>query len=235
MDYRQILREHLKKRQELNPRFSLRSYSLKLGLSASKVSEVLSGKKKLSVDRLEELAQKLNLKGNEKEIFLASGELESSFAGRDSKTKEELRKKIERLSKELTAEKTQQRNAWYFGAVKALENSGVDAASYAEKLDLTSLQVENAKRFLRRIQKFYPDREELTFEPASIFQKISQSVQDTGIAPDADFLMLTTEEWQDLNAKMRRLIKKYKTDSKTRSADDLHLVYFGSTNLMGKE
>lgn len=234
MDYRDILRDHLKKRQDLNPRYSLRSFSLKIGLSPSKVSEVLSGKKKLSVDRLDEVALKLNLKGKEKEIFLASGELESTYSERKLKNKEDLRKKLEKLSRELSAEKTEQRNAWYFGAVKALEEAGLDAMAFSNQLGLTDLQIENAKRFLKRIQRFYPDREEINFEPVSLINKVNQSIEETGNAPQAEFVMLTSEEWADLNSKMRRFIKKYKTNGKTRSAGDLRLVYFGSTQLLGK-
>lgn len=148
--------------------------------------------------------------------------------------KDDLRKKIERLSRELNAEQTEQRNAWYFGAIKALEGAGYNAMDFIKELELTVLQAENAKRFLKRIQKFYPNRDELSFEPRSLVHKINLILEKGNFPPTADFIMLTSEECVELHSKMRRLIKRYKANGKSQAANDLHMIYFGSTNLIGK-
>ncbi len=228
MDYRDILKDQLKRRQSLNPRFSLRSFATKLGISPSKISEVISGKKKLSIERLEELAKKLNLKGKEKEIFLTSAELESS----KTQNKEDLKKKMKKLAQEIKAEQTTQRNAWYFGAVKSLEENGIDSALYREQMNLTDLQLENAKRFLKRINRFHPEREDLTFEPASLGKKINESLEESNQHLMAEFVLLDQEQISELCLKVRSLIKKFKTDRKSNNALDLHMVYFGVTGIL---
>jgi len=230
MDYRDILKAQLQRRKELNPRFSLRSFALKLGLAPSKVSEVLSGKKKLSAARLEDLAKRLNLKGKEKEIFLISAELESS----KSKDKSQLSQKLKKLAQQINAEKTTQRNAWYFGAVKALAESDIDATGSAANMGITELQVENALRFQKRIQRFYPEREDLTFEPVSLAKKINESLESVDTQVLADFALLTHDEIQELTTKVRSLIKKFKTDRKSKKPEDLQMIYFGVSDVFKK-
>lgn len=231
MDYREILREQLKRRQELNPRFSLRSFAVKLGISPSKISEVFSGKKKLSHARLEEIAKKLNLKGPQKEIFLLSAELEST----KSNNKEELQIKLKKLAHDINAEKTNQRNAWYFGAIKTLAESGLDPVVYQKQLNLTLLQIENAMRFLKRIKRFHPERDDLTFEPTSLFKKINESLEDSTGHLGADFVFLKPEQTDELNLKIKSLIKKFKTDRTSTDTTHLQMVYFGVTGILKEE
>ncbi|WP_413288093.1 hypothetical protein [Bdellovibrio sp. HCB337] len=230
MDYRDILKAQFQRRKEFNPRYSLRSFAVKLDLAPSKVSEVLSGKKKLSVERLEDIAKRLQLQGKEKEIFLLSAELESS----KTIDKSQLAQKLKKLAQQIQAEKTQQRNAWYFGAVNALSESEMDPEKYADQMGVTELQVENALRYQKRMQRFYPEREDLTFEPVSLAKKISESLENVDSPVHGDFALLTQEEVQELTSKVRSLIKKYKTDRKSKKPEDLRLVYFGAASILGK-
>ncbi len=230
MDYRIILKEQLRRRQELNPRLSLRAFAAKLGISPSKISEVFSGKKNLSVARLEEIAQKFNLKGTEKEIFLLSAELDS----KKSKNKEDLRHNMKKLAQELKAEQTTQRNAWYFGAVKALEEAGFASQEFQAAMGLTSLQIENAQRFLNRIQRFHPEREELRFEPLSLLKKINESLMDSSGDIQADFALLTPDQAEELKLKIKSLVKKFKNDRKKINPQDLKMVYFGMSEVILK-
>ena len=85
MNYRLILKDHLRRRQEINPRYSLRAFAKKLGISPSKVSEVISGKKRISVERGEDVAKKLGLLGKEYELFVISVQLESTSKKTDKK------------------------------------------------------------------------------------------------------------------------------------------------------
>lgn len=228
MNYRDILKEQLQRRQELNSKFSLRSFAKKLDISPSKISEVLSGKKKLSVGRLEELARRLNLKDNEREIFLISGEIESSKV----KNREDLEGRLKKALQELSAEKTTQRNAWYFGAVKALEDNSFTAMLYHKQLGLTELQIENATRYQKRIRKFHPDRQDLTFEPTSLGQKIYDCLADSPNDTVAEFSFLTEDEIKELVQKIRRLIRSFKVDHKGKKASDLKLIYFGISSIL---
>lgn len=238
MDYREILKEHLKRRQQLNPRFSLRSFATKLGISASKVSEVFSGKKNLSVARLEDIAKKLNLKGIEKEIFLLSAELESktfkkkSIQSSLSENSLELKTRLKKLVQDLNAEQTQQRNAWYFGAIKSLQDAGHDPIDYQKQLGLTTLQIENAVRFLKRIKRFHPERQDLTFEPISLTKKINETFQDTSGFLHADFILLTPDQVDELKFKIKSLMKKIKNDCRSIQANNLQMVHFGISEIL---
>ena len=228
MDYRDILKEQLKRRQELNPRFSLRSFAAKLEISPSKISEVFSGKKKLSLDRLEDIAKKLNLKGSEKEIFLLSAELESKSKSKDA---HEIKLKLKKLAHSLSARQTIQRNAWYFGAVKALIEADIDPLDYHKELELTPLQIENAIRFLKRIKRFHPEREDLKFEPLSLLKKINASLE-VSIAIDAEFLWLAPKQIEELNLNLKTLFKKFRYDQKRSKNQNLQIVYFGIADVL---
>ncbi len=69
-NYRDFLREHLAQAQERNALFSLRSYAQKLGITASYLSEVLSGKKNLSTAKAAGIGVNLGLSHSEQQYFL---------------------------------------------------------------------------------------------------------------------------------------------------------------------
>ena len=63
------LKEVLKEKVSQNPRYSMRSFAQKLGLSPGGLSLILSRKKKLSVERAYSVAQTLELNDQESEYF----------------------------------------------------------------------------------------------------------------------------------------------------------------------
>lgn len=229
MDYREILKDQLAQRKEMNPKYSLRAFAKKISLSPSKVSEVLSGKKRLGIERAEDIANKLGLASLEKDLFVLSARVESSAKKADQA---EIAKQMRELTSQLNAKKASQRNAWYFGAVKALEEDGHDAGLFETLLGITSLQIENAKRYIKRIAKVHPERKQMSFEPTSILKKIEESIfakNDKTI--EADFLLLSPVDQEELERKIKGIIKTYKVKSKKASPKDLHMVYWGSVNL----
>ncbi len=169
MTYQEILKAHLNRRTNMNPRYSLRAFAGLLGLSPSKMSEILSGQKGLSLARAEDICTRLKLKNHETEIFLLSVQAQHS---RVKKLKDEAHKKLKELAQAELSEKhkTQQRNAWYFGAYKAVKETALKIPALQKSLGLTSLQLENAERFIKRIQRLHPDLKKIAFEPASVFK-----------------------------------------------------------------
>ncbi len=71
-DFRGMLRAELGRRQVKNPAYSMRAFARDLGLSASGLSEVLSGKHSLSLRRAVIVSQRLGLSGHESDDFIAS-------------------------------------------------------------------------------------------------------------------------------------------------------------------
>ena len=68
--YRSILIEELRKRQRKNPAYSLRAFARDIGVSASRLSEVLNSKVGLSDSRATIVADRLGLKGQDKAFFI---------------------------------------------------------------------------------------------------------------------------------------------------------------------
>ncbi|WP_413578033.1 DUF4423 domain-containing protein [Bdellovibrio sp. HCB290] len=68
--YRSILIEELRKRQRKNPSYSLRAYARDIGLSVSRLSEVLNSKAGLSDARAAVIADRLHFKGKDKAYFI---------------------------------------------------------------------------------------------------------------------------------------------------------------------
>ena len=67
--YQQILRTHLTDRTKHNPRYSLRAFARDLGMSPSRISEILSGKQGLSVQAGALIAKRLGFTDEEQAMF----------------------------------------------------------------------------------------------------------------------------------------------------------------------
>lgn len=74
-NYVDILREKLVEKSKITPRFSIRSFSRSVGVSHALLSQVLNHKKNLSKNSAIKVANQLEFKSKEKELFLALVEL----------------------------------------------------------------------------------------------------------------------------------------------------------------
>jgi uncharacterized protein (TIGR02147 family) len=77
-DFRDLIIREFEQRKSRNARYSLRAYARDLGLQAPKLSQILKGACGLSVERGRDIAVKMNLSGEEKELFLVY--LEAHFS-----------------------------------------------------------------------------------------------------------------------------------------------------------
>ncbi|OFZ47663.1 MAG: hypothetical protein A2381_09395 [Bdellovibrionales bacterium RIFOXYB1_FULL_37_110] len=71
-DYQHLLESEFHKRLERNTSYSLRAFALSLGLTSSAISELLSGKRKISVKKAESFVDLLDLTIEEKDRFINS-------------------------------------------------------------------------------------------------------------------------------------------------------------------
>jgi len=71
-DFRDVLRRELQNRQQKNPAYSMRAFARDLDLSASGLSEVLSGKHSLSLRRAITVSKKLGLSEEHADAFIQS-------------------------------------------------------------------------------------------------------------------------------------------------------------------
>lgn len=68
-DYRSFLKAHLDQALKEKPGYSLRAFAQELGLTHAAFSQVFKGVRNFSEERALEIAEKLGLKGDEKEYF----------------------------------------------------------------------------------------------------------------------------------------------------------------------
>ena len=92
-DYRDILREELAVRSQINPRYSLRAFARDMELAPSRLSEVLSGKQGLSRPVASRIADKLGYSDTERDFFC---DLVESIHARKEQSRSEAMEKIKR-------------------------------------------------------------------------------------------------------------------------------------------
>lgn len=78
VDYRAILRRELESRCGANPRYSLRAFSRDLGISSSRLSQILRKRQGLSETSARKIAARLHLDENETQAFITSVEASDS-------------------------------------------------------------------------------------------------------------------------------------------------------------
>lgn len=71
LTYIDMLKSEFNARSVANPSYSLRAYSKNLGISPAMLSELFSGKRKLSVPKAKTIVKKLKLTHEEEQIFIA--------------------------------------------------------------------------------------------------------------------------------------------------------------------
>lgn len=119
-DYRDILREELETRCERNPRYSLRAFSRDLGISSSRLSEVLAGRYGLSREAAQSIGKKLDW--NENEIALFCDLVDSEHA-RAKKKRTEAKQRLQvdaNPYQQLTLDSFQVISDWYHYAILEL-------------------------------------------------------------------------------------------------------------------
>lgn len=97
-DFRVFLKEELQRRASKNPAYSLRAFARDIGLTNSHLSMTLSGRKRISAETAEQIAQRMNLKTGEAEyvVLLAQKQFEQPLVLRNiiDKRMEELRGQV---------------------------------------------------------------------------------------------------------------------------------------------
>lgn len=71
LQYQDFLLEEFRSRRSRNPHYSLRAFARDLGMPASKLSQNLRGLCGISVAKAEKIAAKLQMRDDEKHLFLA--------------------------------------------------------------------------------------------------------------------------------------------------------------------
>jgi hypothetical protein len=212
MHYQEILKSHFIRRSTMNPRYSLRAFAGFIELSPSKLSEIWSRKKGLSLKRAQDICNKLKLDDEESLIFLTSVEAQHH---RDLKVR---RKKLEdheallRVHNNKQEDKTDQRCAWYFGAIQKIQEILPQGKwDISELLQISPLQVENAQRFIKRLPILNKANKKIHLEPLSILSKIQEEFlfNPNRMQWETDFLFLDEKQLEEVKEAWNSVLKKY--------------------------
>jgi len=205
----------------MNARYSLRAFARDIGLAPSKTSEILAGKKGLGEARAESVADRLRLGAELRAIFV------DSVVARHARTPARRALAAARLRARSPAKATPregrsaQRNAWYFGAVRALKAAGfTDERRMAERLGLTALQVENALRYLRRLRAGVTP----SYEAASLIKRFESAyLAETELDSDAQFWGLNPGDARAFDSRWRELVEEFRVRARDGNGA-LHMV-----------
>jgi uncharacterized protein (TIGR02147 family) len=229
--YQETLKGYFQRRLAINPRYSLRSFARFLDMQPSKLSEVFNGKKGLSLDKARDIAKRINLAPQDKLAFELSV---LSQHGRSQAQRKEALSQLQRLEVRSKAKSSMRRNAWYFGAIEALLAKGIsDDEEISRRLNITKLQIENSKRFIKRIKALHPEVDSLSLEPESVVKKMVETFYEGANRIDlhTNFAFLTERNLGEI----KRIIDQAIVDNQEYDDDSaLYMVNFSST-LLSKE
>lgn len=153
--FRSVLSRELEVRALKNPAYSLRAFARDLGMPASKVSEVLSGKRGMSLPTAKLVLKNLSLSPEERDLFVAS--LESTHArskkSRDRATQNLLSLKKQSSGPELDLSTFKVLSEWWHFAILELsetKNFDSDSRAIAQRLGLPRETIQDAiKRLIK--------------------------------------------------------------------------------------
>ncbi|MCB0411989.1 MAG: TIGR02147 family protein [Bdellovibrionales bacterium] len=153
-EHLKILEDELRMRKKHNAFYSLRAYSRDLGLSSGYLSQILSEKRKLSLEKAELLVEKLKLAAGQKNIFLKSvqaaaikSESLKASLGMELKT---MRRKV-RSQVALKVSQFHRMSDWYYAALISLcyfKEREKTEIWFSQKLGLPLEQVQSAFKVL---------------------------------------------------------------------------------------
>jgi uncharacterized protein (TIGR02147 family) len=141
---RETLAQDFKKRKERNAQFSLRAYAKWLGFSPAQVSQMLSGKRNITLHAAKKIIRRLDLSPSEKKLFVGS------FLRDHTKPETMDDKKRERLEDD----KFKLISDWYHFAILSLtkiKNSKSDPRWVAQRLGISTEEANLAIQRLVRL------------------------------------------------------------------------------------
>jgi uncharacterized protein (TIGR02147 family) len=153
-NYRAILTSLMKQKCERNPRFTQGAFAKQLGLSSSRLSEVLSGKQGLSVKWAVRIAEKLKFSNADKEHFCQLVQAEHSRSPlQKDRSKLELKKRKLKTEPALSEEVFKVIAEWQHLAILELyaQDSSLTASLIAKRLGIPKYEVQESTERLERI------------------------------------------------------------------------------------
>lgn len=234
-NYIDILKQQLEMRTAKNANYSLRAFARDLGLSPSRLSEVMNKKKGLSAMAATLLADKLGLTEKEKDFFLLSVKAQHARSSKDkTEATDILDKKLipAKKNKQLEAREFEQAHNWYHTAIlelTELKDCQHTVEWFAKKLKLKKVIVKNAIERLEKIgwlvnidgvYKSVDEQSETTFDiPSNAIKKYHEEILKkaehslmTDSVLEREFLNMTLAFSQDHMTEAKEAIRAFQKD-----------------------
>jgi hypothetical protein, TIGR02147 len=154
MDYRKFLRDELLRRQSKNRSYSLRAFARDLGMSSSRLSEILNGKVGVSETRAAVLAERLQLSLEDRDLFV---DLVESEHARSSILRAAASERVKARFANVPVIKEEEMNLmsdWHHLPLLeliSLKNIEHTPEAFAQKLNLDVKTVEESLALLERL------------------------------------------------------------------------------------
>lgn len=155
-DYREILLDDFTRRNQANPRYSLRAYARDLDLSPSRLSEIFARKNGLSVESAARVAKVIPLSESERAFFcdLVAAQHARSLAQRRNARARVLARTTAPTETVLPLDQFRYISNWHFLALVELAGTHDfrnDPAWIARRLSITELEAKDAVLVLKRL------------------------------------------------------------------------------------
>lgn len=209
-DYREILKEELAVRCQINPRYSMRAFARDMELAPSRLSEVLNGKQGLSRPVADRIAERLGYSSQERDFFC---DLVESIHARKEKNRSEA---IEKLKKQFDENELLVLNNdtfnlisdWYHLAILELttvKDFQSDVKWIAKELGISENETELALARLERFGFISRDKgvivtvEQKTSTPGTTPSDSIKKFHKQILQKAADSIYLQTQETRDIS------------------------------------
>ncbi len=165
-NYRDILKHALGERCQRNPRYSLRAFARDLQLNPAHLSEVLNGKKGLSLNIAQAISKILGFSPEEKKVFCALVESQHARSRAGKTLAKDLLEKLKKDRDEvdpqfriLTIDAFQATSNWYHFAILQLmqldafqSDKRTDIKRISKALGISPIEVQLAIETLKRLE-----------------------------------------------------------------------------------
>jgi uncharacterized protein (TIGR02147 family) len=155
-NYRSFLRETLVERTSKNPNYSLRAFARNLGVAPSSLSEVLKGKKNISIDSAKRIAGilRLNQKATQYLCLLAELEIVKSESRRNEICAKLYQLNPESKTAQIALDSFKMISDWYHYPIMELttmKSFKFTASNIAVRLGISGFEAESAISRLKRL------------------------------------------------------------------------------------
>lgn len=156
--FRSLLQKELERRQGKNPSYSLRSFARDIGLSPSRLSEIVNARQRLSMKSAQEVSQRLGLCQRDQQLFCLSAAYELT---KDADQKQQILAEMSALQRKalLAEDALRVMSEWQYAAIlayRSIDPELADPKLIAQVFDLPVNVITNSLKHLNRLGLLSP-------------------------------------------------------------------------------